>query len=333
MGVEDPELTSPDSSTEIIADATETDVSAETGSESSTESAGDTKFDPLSVVRDVVSKSRSKSASPAEGQDQSDQKPKAAPDSKPQAAAGDDPDPPPFNKHPRWQQLIRERDEFKADAGQYRQIQQFLTTNGVEPAEAAQALQLAALVKSDPQKAWEILKPTVTDLLQRTGQLLSPDLKDQVAQGRLTREAALEISRLRAANANTQQAVKFQQDARERAAQIEQDQARMNAAAVWEQSRSTDPDYLRLADEVKKEILWRRSQGQVARTPEEVRKQLDEAWSAVKKAHAKPAPRPAVPQPARVTGRVATGQPAAKPPESTQDMALDVIRRVRGATG
>jgi len=330
MGVEDPELNSPDSSTEDHAtDAVEPQLdSSEPGPESSPEPEGDTKFDPLSVVRDAVAKGRAKAASPAG--EPSDQSKKVASEPK-DAADGDDPDPPPFAHHPRWKQVLRERNELRGDATQFRQIQDFLTTNDVKPEEAAQALELAALVKRDPMKAWEILKPTVQDLLTRTGQVLPADLKTEVQAGRMTREVALEISRLRAAQTNTVSAQKMQQEADERVQRTQTARALSEAAAVWERSKTNDPDFVRLNEEIQKEVIWQQRQGNVPKSPAEVQKMLDDAFAKVRKAFARPAPRPSTQRTAPTTTRVATAQPAAQA-RSPAEMALDIVKR-RGVTG
>src|SRR3546814_8944505 len=57
-----------------------------------------------------------------------------------------------FHKHPAWQRLIRERDENKGAAEQFRQITGFMDKHGLSPAEAAEGFTVMAMIKVDPDR-------------------------------------------------------------------------------------------------------------------------------------------------------------------------------------
>jgi hypothetical protein len=64
----------------------------------------------------------------------------------------------PFNKHPRFRELVKEKNsyktqvaEYEADAKQYREIQGFMQANGLTAEEVAQSLETLAKMKTgDP---------------------------------------------------------------------------------------------------------------------------------------------------------------------------------------
>lgn len=324
MGVENQELNSPDSSEDVNMDAQDDAVVQEDpGSDPSPEPEGE-KFDLLSVVRDAVKPEDDESASPA-GQEESD-KPKA--DASSEKSEPMEPDEEnfsdvPFHAHPRFKQLVQQRNHFREGARQYDQVQSFLATNGISPEEAADVLSIRALMKRDPAAAWKELKPLVQQLLVDAGEVMPTDLQQRVRSGQMTRDAAIEISRLRAAQGASAKQAEFDRDQTERQQAAHAAQAVQSSVAEWERNlRGRDPDFDAKAEALQREVVWlQRSEGR-PNTPEGARKMLDTALANVNKTFAKAAPK----QPKRpVTGgRVASGQPTAEP-KST----LDLIRSVR----
>lgn len=71
----------------------------------------------------------------------------------------------PFNQHPRFKQLVRQRNEFRVDAERYNNVQTYIDQQGLSAEEAADGLLIMGLMKTDPAKAWEMLKPRVQTLL------------------------------------------------------------------------------------------------------------------------------------------------------------------------
>lgn len=320
MGVDNPELDTPTSSIDNL-DALPS--GAETGAESSAAPEGE-KFDLLSVVRNAVQTSEEgDSASPA-GQDESDQPSAEGADSNaddPKADSEDYSDVP-FHTHPRFKQLVSQVKQYKADAQQFHQVTSFLQAQGMTPEEAADALILRAEMKHNPQEAWKKLKPMVQQLLIEAGEVLPADLMQQVREGKLTKENAVEISRLRANQGIQQKMSERQRQEAEQRQQVEHIRSIQTAVAQWEMGvKQRDPDYAKKEEELQKEILWLQKREGVPKDVAGVRKQLQQAYDTVSKRLA-PAPRPA--RTSVPPGRVASGQPTAAPKSM-----LDVVRGSR----
>lgn len=150
----------------------------------------------------------------------------------------------PFHKHPRFQDLISRLDHYKRGATQFQQVRGFLDNYGIADAEAANALQFVALQKTNPVEAWKMAKPVIENLLLAAGEILPPDLVQMVQQQRLTREAAMEISRTRAAMRGVQATAQHSQQAFETARKREFESSVRTAIGSWETDMQTrDPDF------------------------------------------------------------------------------------------
>lgn len=95
----------------------------------------------------------------------------------------------PFHEHPRWKQVLGERNEYEQKlkqleplADEQRNVARYCQTNGVTPEEFQQAVEIAALLKNDPKAALERLKPVVAGLQSLNGESLPKDLADEMAQ-------------------------------------------------------------------------------------------------------------------------------------------------------
>jgi hypothetical protein len=334
MGVEDMDVASPTASdvqddTSHIAEAPAAEVDLGTdSSDSSSEKTGE-KFDLLSVVREVGRKKEDAAASPATTEETG-----AAPTGDTTASTPTTPEPDnenysdvPFNKHPRFQQLVAERRQFKVGHDEYQKLTTFLDETGVSPQEAAEALELRALMKANPAEAWKAMKPMVQQLLADAGELLPADLQERVKKGEMTRDAAMELSRLRAAQHIGQRSAEANAEMAERRQQQEAVQARVNTAAVWErETKAKDPDFEQKREALMKEILWLQKRDGHPKDAEGVRKQLLTAYETVNKQvkAMTAAKRSSTP----VTGGRGAGGNTAPTPKNV----LDIVR-ARGATG
>jgi hypothetical protein len=263
----------------------------------SSDAPGDNDAPKLtSIVRDVVAAKKAPAAataSPADGSNH-DPKPEKAPKEPDDADYTDVP----FHRHPRFQHLLRKAKSHEQDATRYRNVETFLNNNGIGPEEAADALVVAGLLKTNPVEAWKRLKPIVQNLLVAAGELVPEDMAPRVQNGELSREAAIEIARARALAESTQRQMTFsQQQAQAREAQA-QAAAIQNAAVTWEADRrAKDPNFDAKMKLLRAEVIdLQRAEG-VPNTPEGVRVQLDRAYKAVVLPAA--APPPAPPQPKR----------------------------------
>jgi len=277
--------------------------------------------DTLSIVRDVVADKSGQdgSAPPAEAEvGQADAQGKAKePDEENFSDV-------PFNKHPRFQQLLRQAKANKADAERYQNVQTFIDNHGLSAEEAADMLVIGGLMKTNPAEAWKRAKPTVQQLLIAAGEVLPEDLKGRVQKGEMSADAALEVSRARAGVQSVEATRSFEQ---QRYAQQQAQQAAtavVSAAETWEaERRRKDPNFETKLQPLMKEVAYLQMSEGKPNTPEGVKAQLDRAYKAL---IPPPAPRQTVasvrPTPPPVTGGQVAGNTAPKP-QST----IDIIRQ------
>ncbi len=170
--------------------------------------------------------------------------------------------PPPFHDHPRWKQLVQERDDLKAAAEESEEAVQatdrlasYLTEQRLSVDELNNLLQIGGLMKNDPAKALEALTPYYTKLLEVTGNTLPADLRAAVDQGLLTEDYASETAKARAAANITQFNSDNRQQLHEAQAQTQQVDGLGDAASDWERKwQASDPDYSKKAIRVQERI-------------------------------------------------------------------------------
>lgn len=118
----------------------------------------------------------------------------------------------PFKDHPRWkevtselrmQRVAREKNEaaikeLEPKAKGYDDLRGFLGDNNLGHEDFAAMLAIGAAIRNDPLEAVRLLQPVWDMLQQRVGEVLPDDLKQAVAAGQMTEEAARAISRSRA---------------------------------------------------------------------------------------------------------------------------------------
>lgn len=164
----------------------------------------------------------------------------------------------PFGKHPRFKQLVSQRNELRQQieqmqpaAQEYQEVRNFMDQNNLNDGEVAQALQILALLKSDPLAAKEAMKPTLDLFAQLSGDTIPQDIKQRLDEGYLDEQGAKELAALRArTNLNQHQQIEGQRQAAERQQAEMQRQQSANlysAVANWEQQiASRDADYAKL---------------------------------------------------------------------------------------
>lgn len=144
------------------------------------------------------------------------------------------------------------------EASHYRQFTSYLESNRITQDEANELFEIGALMKNDPNKALQLIAPHYNRLLQATGNVLPPELVEQVQNGYITKEAAFEISRSRASGQMTQSIAQEQtQHQAQQAARQQQEQVGsvQSAMAAWENKWSTsDPDYKQKKDLVLEQV-------------------------------------------------------------------------------
>lgn len=283
--------------------------------------------DVLSVVRDVVdesNKAKTAAASPADGADDG-----ASTDGQPPKKELDNENfsDVPFGKHPRFQEVLRQRKEFQVDAVRYRNVQKFLDDSGMTGDEAADGLSIMAQAKTDPAAAWQRMKPFVQRLLVAAGEVVPDELAREVRAGTLTHERAVELSRAKARADALEARGTFETQQRTRTAQADAQAALVRTAEDWvADRRRRDPNFDAKDVPLQKEIAFLQLTEGRPKTPEGVKDQLQRAYKAVGAVAApvaqpnrRPATRP-------VTGGQVSGSARPEPKS-----VLDIVRANRAA--
>lgn len=220
--------------------------------------------------------------------------------------------------------------EVEADATFKHQYDNFCRTNGISEDEANTLFDIGALMKNNPIKALEKLTPYYNQLLQVTGNVLPPDLAQQVKDGYINEPHAYEISRQRAmihhnnvmAETRTvQQQQATQQDYQKLSTDIQG--ALANLESTWQKS---DPDYKlkssRIQDRMKLTWLDMSQKRQMPRSKEEAVQIAERVKKEVERELRQFTPKKAV---NTVNGGGGVSQMKTEP-KST----LDIIRQNRG---
>lgn len=187
----------------------------------------------------------------------------------------------PFHKHPRWQEMIRERDSFKEEATQYRQITSYMSQNQLSTEEVAKGFEIMALMKNDPLRAREMLSQYTRALDEYAGVILPQDLSKKVEEGVIDESAAQELARTR--NEALANRARYEQLAQAQQVQYQQasQQAIHGAVSGWEETiKQRDVDYAAKQNLVLDRARAYLAQGQ-PRTPQEAVAIVERAYADV----------------------------------------------------
>jgi hypothetical protein len=287
----------------------------------------------LDVVRAMVADGRGaeqssssgrtgrEAATPAEGAGQEAAgRPAAAAGAEEGKAGEEDDSRLPFHNHPRWKQVLGERDAFRRSHEMLGGLERAMVSSGVAPEEFRTGVEIMALMRTDPASALARLAPYVDALREVTGDILPEDLGQDLDKGAITEGHAKELARLRQRDALS--AAKAEEGARHaHALMVHQ---AVDAITGWErQWLAKDPDYARkqpfVSDAIKAVIRERGFPSTVAETvrlANEVRGLVERRLQGL-------GPRRQEVLPVRGAG---TSQPTRPEPNST----LDVIRMIVG---
>lgn len=151
-------------------------------------------------------------------------------------------EPPP--DHPRFKEVIAERNALKPKAEAFDQFVGAVAEAGLSVQEYNQLLGVGALIKHDPAKALAEIEKVADQLRALVGEKLPPALQQRVDDGEISEADARELSRARARADMTEQ--RSQQTEQERVTE----RRRVHLAACdeaanrWtEQQRAADPDW------------------------------------------------------------------------------------------
>lgn len=226
----------------------------------------------------------------------------------------------PFHNHPRWKEVIAERDTFREDATRYGNITQYMETNGLGSEEVAQGFAVMAALKSkDPAKlaeARDYFQAGLESLDGMLGNVLPDDLQERVDGGLIDEDTAQEVARSRAAETLRSEtaAERATATAETQAAADQQaaSTAMISAVEAWEvRTKATDPDYAKKAALVQTtcQAIVQRT-GKAPATPEEALALTDQALAEVNAQIKSLAPKPrAITPPPRSSSTPTTAEP------------------------
>lgn len=144
--------------------------------------------------------------------------------------------------------LRRQVETLTPGSEQWDAVENFRKAQGMQPEHVANAIQIAALIENEPQRAFQVVDQLRTMLGNKVGAVLPDDLRDAVQKGEITRERAFELSQAKAGNTIAEQR---RVSEAERSAGNEQDRAlqtKTNTASAtsteWDRERAVnDPDW------------------------------------------------------------------------------------------
>lgn len=281
--------------------------------------------DTLSIVRDVVGAEKAAEASSAESAEKDGQQ------SADQTHEEGDPEysDVPFNKHPRFKEVLGKLKTAEADATRYKNVESYIAEQGLGAEEAADLLRIGGMIKTNPVEAWKLVKPTIQKLLLAAGEVLPDDLRQRRDSGELTHEAAMEISRSRAALQSGQVRQEFEAQRSQSRQGQELASAIQGTVATWEADRrQRDPNFTDKMPLIQKEITWLQATEGRPNTPLAVQAQLEKAYKNVSDSYRPPrqvAPKQAIrPVP---TGQSAANVQPAKPKSTLEIIQAEVAKR------
>lgn len=243
---------------DAVVDTAAVDASDANAAESSTADTTDAKAPAslLDVVKDAVEKKADGQEESSASEGDQEAKDETATATETEQAKDGEADDVPFHKHPRWQEMIAERDRLKPAADSYEKISAFMTEHNLVPTEVAEGFEVMALLKAaTPEsltKALEWFESRTTYLREATGAALPEDLATRVDDGVLDQDSAAELARMRAQQSINDRRTKQETEQREQRETVERNQAmaaQMGAAVqTWEDGiKGRDPDYSKKA--------------------------------------------------------------------------------------
>ena len=219
----------------------------------------------------------------------------------------------PFHKHPRFKELVQQRNEARESAQKFDVMQNYLTEANLSGEEAAIGLDIMAKMKSDPMAALTALKPYVQQLSQAAGIVMPQDIQTRVDDGYLDEDAGRELAIARAEAARQKQTNEQMVQRQQMQTQREYVDYLAETVTNWEENaRANDPDY-----DLKEDLIDARvramiaERGQTAQNPQEAIQLAQSAYDQVnEKFNSKFGNRPAM---KTASGGKLGGSPAPEP--------------------
>lgn len=231
----------------------------------------------------------------------------------------------------RIRDLVSQRNQAQETVNRVQPFLDFVQKNDIPGQDLDVMLDLTAKLRhGDFAGFLQGITPYINLAQQYTGQVLPPDLQQQVKQGYVSPEIAKELAQRRAQvqvgeqNLRTQQNQNAQQQAEHSAQKVHA------AITQWEQkTKQSDPDYGLKADMIRRTSQALMQEHGNPRTPEQAIQLVSAAYEEVNKQTAgfRPAPKPTTPSP-RSTSQTGGTAPTAEP-KSMMDAAVQALNAHR----
>ena len=195
----------------------------------------------------------------------------------------------PFNKHPRFQKLIAEKNElkelsnkYKTDSEQYKKITDFIELNNLSAKDAVEGFRIMATLRNNPEEGYKLLQVHLERIGNVTGRNLPKDIQEKVDDGFLDEDAAKELSQARA-NLYREKQLRKQTQQRFTNASASANETQMaDAVKLWgEKTLANDPDFSLKQDEFNDRISAIVSERGVPKSPDEVVQIADDAYATI----------------------------------------------------
>ena len=233
------------------------------GAEGTTDSSPDKEAKSLADVVAQVTKEAETTEAEAEVDSNKPETTEEGDQEEEQAAESDAPkeEQLPFHDHPRWKEVLGQRDEYKAKAERAEpcvkyvaELERFRQANRITPERFNEAMTLAALVENDPVAAVGKLRDILVGLETYTGERLTPDLQAKLDAAREKHhDGLIDDDTFKAVESTIRDAHKLRVEAKSaelKGQRTTQDIARQQQYAVtealnaWTSSKSeTDTDF------------------------------------------------------------------------------------------
>lgn len=166
----------------------------------------------------------------------------------------------PLHKHPRFQEVLRERDDARRDRDswkhgheQFDKIRTFMASNRLNDEEANQGFAIMAAMKNDPAEALKLLKPYYESLQRLAGEVMPEDIRKKVDEGLLDQDTGAEIARLRGSTEMSAAQLRQQHEHLQAQAREQALSGMRGAVDGWEANLMTrDPDYAKKKPQIER---------------------------------------------------------------------------------
>ena len=230
---------------------------------------------------------------------------------------------PPLNKHPRFKQLIEQRNQYRESADEYNRITDFMRDNSLSPEDAAEGFRVMALMKANPAEAYKELQSKMQQLADASGINIPKDLRQRVEDGYIDEDSAKELSRARA-ELNREKQLRESEYNQRLQMQTNQTIDRITEDVTdWEaEIKEKDPDYDLKSEEIDDRVRAMVAERGRPTNSEQAIQFAQEAYETVSERHKRRSPQPRAMKAAK-SGKL-SGSPEAKPQSLREAIELAI---------